>query len=199
MRILSIRHAFDADHSSSSYEFFSFDRLTAEQRAAVSELTGESARRHLRFHYVGDWRDIPSDWPDQLLNMGYDVLVSESYDWWSVCLSLPHDPTLAERLQPYLCDFDGNGLNVRVVDERLLVSFGMQMDYGAAYDAFGEDPFKGLSDLFATIREELLAGDLSAAWATYQIYGDDDEEEGPEPVEPLSASGRTLSSIMERY
>ena len=44
MRILSIRHTFDADHSSSSYEFFSFDRLTAEQRAAVSELTGESAR-----------------------------------------------------------------------------------------------------------------------------------------------------------
>ena len=61
MRILSIRHSFDADHSSSSYEFSSFDRLTAEQCAAVSELAGESGRRRLRFHYVGDWRDIPDD------------------------------------------------------------------------------------------------------------------------------------------
>ena len=100
-------------------------------------------------------------------------------------LSLPHDPALVERLQPYLCESDGSGLYVRVVDERLLVSFGMHLDYGAAYGAFGEDPFEGLSDLFETVRDELLAGDLSAAWATYQTYGDDEEEE-PEPVEPLS-------------
>jgi hypothetical protein len=130
--------------------------------------------------------------------MGYDVMVSESYDWWSVCLSLPHDPVLAERLHPYLCESDSNGLYLRLVGERLVLSFGMQMDYGAAYGAFGEDPFEGLSDLFETIRDELLAGDLSAAWATHQVYGDD-EDEGPEPVEPLSASGRTLSNIMERY
>jgi hypothetical protein len=198
MRILSIRHTYDGDHSSSSYEFFSFDRLTAEQRAAVRELTGESARRHLRFHYMGDWSDIPGEWPDRLLSMGYDVMVSESYDWWSVCLSMPYDAELEERLQPYECESDGNGLDVRVVDERLLVSIGMQMDYGAAYDAFGEDPFEGLSDLFASVRDELPAGDLSAAWAAYQIYGDD-EEEGPAPVEPLSASGRTLLDIMENY
>jgi len=129
--------------------------------------------------------------------MGYDILVSESYDWWTVCLSLPHDPALAERLQPYLCESDGNGLDVRVVGERLLVSFGMQMDYGAAYDTFGEDAFEGLSELFEAVRDELLAGDLSAAWVAYQTYGDEEEE--AEPVEPLSASGHTLLSIMECY
>jgi hypothetical protein len=161
-------------------------------------LTGESARRHLRFHYVGDWRDIPDDWPDQLLTMGYDVLVSESYDWWSVSLSLPHDPTLAERLQPYVCLSDQGSLYVRVLGDQMLVSFSMAMDYSAAIGVLGEDLFEGLSDLFETIRGELLAGDLSAAWATYLIYGDD-EEEGPEPVEPLSDSGRALSRIMERY
>jgi len=198
MRILSVRRTFEADHSSSSYEFFSFDRLTEKQREAVRVLTGESARRHLRFHYVGEWRDIPSEWPDQLLTMGYDVMVSESYDWWSVCLSLPHDPALEERLRPYLCESDGNGLDTRVVDDRLLVSFGMQMNYDAAYGTFGEDPFEGLSDLFEKIRDELLAGDLSAAWVTYETYGDDEEDE-PEPVEPLSASAGTLSELMERY
>jgi hypothetical protein len=198
MRILSLRRGFDADHSSSTYEFFALDRLTPEQHAAVQSLTGESPRRHLRFHYWGDWNDIPSDWPDKLLTMGYDILVSESYDWWVVYLSLPHDPDLLGRLLQYECDSDGNGFSSRVVGERMILYFGMQLDYGAAYNAFGEDPFEGLADLFEAVRGELLADDLSAAWAMYQTYGGY-EDVGPEPVEPLSDSGETLMSIMESY
>ena len=74
MRILSVRHGFEADHSSSSYEFFALDKLTPKQRAAVQELTGESGHRHLRFHYMGDWSDIPDEWPNKLLAMGYFFL-----------------------------------------------------------------------------------------------------------------------------
>jgi hypothetical protein len=198
MRILSVRRSFEADHSSSSYEFFAFDRLTPEQREAVRGLTGESPRRHLSFHYMGDWQDIPSDWPDKLLTLGYDVLVSESYDWWSVYLSLPHDPALLERLLPYDCESDSNGFSVSVVDERLILCFGMQLDYGAVYGEWGEDTFEGLADLFATVRDELLQGDLSAVWAVYQTYcgaADDDAK----PIEPLSSSGKTLLNIMEHY
>lgn len=198
MRILSVRRVFEADHSSSSYEFFAFDQLTPEQRDAVQNLTGESARRHLRFHYWGDWQDIPSDWPDKLLTLGYDVLVSESYDWWSVYLSLPHDLELIGRLRPYECESDSNGFSVRTVDERLVLYFGMQLDYGAVYGEWGEDTFEGLADLFATVRDELLQGDLSAVWAVYETYGGYEDDE-PEPVEPLSSSGQTLLNIMERY
>jgi hypothetical protein len=198
MRILSLRHNFEADHSSSSYEFFALDRLTPEQRTAVRNLTGESPQRHLRFHYRGDWSDIPSDWPDRLLTMGYDILVSESYDWWAVHLSLPHDPSLAERLRQYKCESDSNGFSLEVAGVRMILYFGMQLDYGEAYDAFGEDPFEGLADLFEAVRDELLADDMSAVWAmakTYGRYGDTDSE----PVEPLSASARTLLNVMENY
>ncbi|MBU0493172.1 MAG: hypothetical protein KKA73_05410 [Chloroflexi bacterium] len=198
MRILSVRRGFDADHSSSSYEFFAFQKLTPEQRAAVQQLTDESPRRHLSFHYVGDWQDIPSDWPDQLLASGYDVMVSESYDWWTVRLALPHDPDLQARLEPYQCESDGNGFAVDAVGERLLLYFGMQLDYNAAYSEFGEDAFEGLADLFKDVRDELLAGDLSAAWATYQTYGEYDDEES-EPAAPLSASAKTLLNVMENY
>jgi hypothetical protein len=198
MRILSMRRGFEADHSSSTYRFFAFNRLTPEQRAAVQSLTGESPRRHLSFHYVGDWDDIPSGWQDKLLTLGYDVLVSESYDWWAVYLSLPHDAALLEQLEPYKCESDGNGFDVRVVGERMVLYFGMQLDYGAAYEAFGRDPFKGLSNLFKAVRDELPAGDLSAAWAMYQTYGGYEEVE-PEPVEPLSVSGDTLLNVIENY
>lgn len=198
MRILSVRRSFEADHSSSSYEFFAFDRLTAEQREAVQSLIGKSPRRHLRFHYRGDWQDISFDWPDKLLTLGYDVLVSESYDWWGVYLSLPHDSALLERLQPYGCESDSNGFNVRVLGERMILYFGMQMDYGSVYDEWGQSTFRGLSRLFATVRDELLQGDLSAVWAVYETYGGYEDVE-PESVEPLSASGETLLNIMEHY
>ncbi|MBL7065750.1 MAG: hypothetical protein ISS49_16350 [Anaerolineae bacterium] len=198
MRVLSLRRGFEADHSSSSYEFFALDKLTPEQREAVQNLTGESLRRHLRFHYVGDWSDIPSGWKDSLLTMGYDILVTESYDWWAVYLSLLHDPNLAERLPQYECDSDDNGFSVCAVGERMILYFGMQLDYGAAYDAFGEDPFEGLAELFEGVRDELLAGDLSAVWAMYGTYGGYGDTE-PEPVEPLSASAGTLLNIVECY
>jgi hypothetical protein len=178
MRILSLRRGFDADHSSSTYEFFARDRLTPEQCEAVQDLTGESPRRHLHFHYWGD-RSLPSGWQDKLLTLG-------------------QDPDLLERLGQYECDSDGNGFGVRLVGERMVLDFGMQLDYGAMYDMSGEDPFEGLADLFEAVREELLANDLSAVWAMYETYGGYGDVE-PDPVEPLSDSGNTLLSIMENY
>ena len=80
--------------------------------------------------------------------------------------------------------------------ERMVLYFGMNLDYGAAYGIFGEEIFEGLADLFERVREELLAGNLSAGWAMYSTYGGE-AEDGPEPVEPLSSSGQTLLGIME--
>jgi len=197
MRILSQRKGFDADHSSSSYEFFALNRLTPEQHAAVQDLTDESPHRHLRFHYGGD-RGIPDGWTDKLLTLGYDVMVSESYDWWEVYLSLSQDPALLECLRQYECESDGNGFDVRVAGDRMILYFGMQLDYGAAYDAFGEDAFEGLADLLEAVRKELLAGDVSAPWAMFQTYGGYGDIE-PEPVEPLSENAGTLLNIMESY
>jgi hypothetical protein len=202
MEILSLRRSFDADHSSSSYEFFALKALTTDQRATVQRLTGGSAGRHLSFHYQGEWKDISAEWPDKLLTSGYDILVSESYDWWNVNLSMPHDPALLARLESFECEADGNGFDVRVVGERMVLRFGMQLNYSAAYGAFGENAFRGLANLFKAVRTELLAGDLSAVRAAYDTYGfgeaEEDEDREPEAVGPLSASSKTLLSIMEK-
>jgi hypothetical protein len=87
---------------------------------------------------------------------------------------------------------------VRLVGEWMILYFGMQLDYSAAYGAFGEDPFEGLAGLFEAVRGNLLAGDLSAVWAMYKTYSAYEDAE-PEPVEPLSESAHTLLNVMECY
>ncbi len=199
MKIVSVRHGFEADHSSSNYYFFALERLSKEQREAIAALTDRQPRgRTLEFQYWGDY-SMPWEWSEKLLTMGYDILVSESYDWWAVHLSLPYGQDLFERIGRYECDYDGNGINVRQVGERMIVYFGFSMDYGAAYGAMGDDPFDGLADLFEKIRDELLAGDLGALQAVYDVYGYEEEVEDEEATGKLSESARTLRSIITRH
>jgi hypothetical protein len=95
MKIMSCCTGYATDHSSSTYEFYSLDRLTKEQKEAVESLTGQRPQgRNIGFHYWGDFRDIPSNWIEELLSDPCDIMVSESYDWWSTEMSLPYDEDL---------------------------------------------------------------------------------------------------------
>ncbi|PIV52650.1 MAG: hypothetical protein COS17_08155, partial [Elusimicrobia bacterium CG02_land_8_20_14_3_00_37_13] len=85
MRILSIRKGFQADHSSTSYEFFAIDKpLTRSERENVAKLSSRArpTKRRVSFIYHGDWNDLPGGW-EQLMEKYYDVMYSESYDWWT--------------------------------------------------------------------------------------------------------------------
>ena len=196
MKIMSCCTGYATDHSSSTYEFYSLDRLTKEQKEAVERLTGQRPRgRNIGFHYWGDFQDIPSDWIEELLSDPYDIMVSESYDWWSTQMSLPYDEDLLTKLGGYECDYDGCGFWVQRVDDKMLLSFGYQLEYEAAYDALGENPFRGLVDLFEGIRDEILAGDFRALQVIHEYYGgyaDELDEEGS----PLSESAETLRDIL---
>ncbi len=199
MRIISVRHGLQADHSSSTYEFYALERLSPEQRRAIADLTGEQPRgRKLRLHWEGEG-ELSQEWEDALLTMGYDILISESYDWWAAQLSLPYDEKLAQQLSDLECEYDANGVQIRCAGERLIVYFGFHMDYEAAYEALGENPFAGLADLFEQVRTELLAGDMSVPLVFCELYGDLEEEEGVELPEPSSETAQTLTGIIERF
>jgi hypothetical protein len=196
MKIISCCTGYATDHSSSTYEFYSLDRLTKEQKEAVECLTGQLPRgRNISFHYWGDFQDIPLNWIEELLSDPYDIMVSESYDWWSTRMSLPYDEDLLTKVGRYECDYDGCGFWIQRVDGKILLSFGYHLEYGAALDALGENLFRGLADLFEEIRDEILTGDFSALRVTHECYGgyaDELEEESG----PLSESAKTLRHIL---
>ena len=197
MKIISCCTGYATDHSSSTYEFYSLDRLNKEQKEAVERLTGQRPRgRNIGFQYWGDFQDIPSNWIEELLSGPYDIMVSESYDWWSTKMSLPYDEDLPTKLGRYECEYDGCGFWAQRVDDKMLLSFGYQLEYGAAFDALGEKPFRGLADLFEEIRGEILAGDFSALQVIHEHYGGYADKLGGEESGPLSESAETLRDIL---
>ena len=85
MNIISIRRGFECNHNSSNYEFFASEKpLTTPQRRNVVGYSSRSSpgTRKATYQYHGDWGDLPSEAEDDLLTNGFDILVSESYDWW---------------------------------------------------------------------------------------------------------------------
>ena len=84
MKIISVSQGFTADHSFTSYEFLAVDKpLNAEAIKAVRTLSRrcQPDARRVSFIYHADGYDIPGGWVP-LMKSYYDVMYSESYDWW---------------------------------------------------------------------------------------------------------------------
>jgi hypothetical protein len=210
MRIISIRKGFQADHSSTSYEFFAIDKpLDRADRTAVAGLSSRAmpTRRRVSFIYHGDWADLPGGWAP-LMEKYYDVMYSESYDWWTLAMAFN---TTAERLQEITkYDFNGTddmGVSVEIVDKRVIVSIHCRMEPGFDYhddyyESYEEDEEENeeyeetetaesgdyLLDLLSENREYLNNGDYRLLFGVWQEYGfepeDDEDFEEETPPEP---------------
>ena len=94
MRILRVRRGFQADHSSSSYLFYAVDAPVSTEGRAVACRYSSRAEVHdrtVRYQKWGD-SDLNSQAYEALLGSHYDVMVSESYDWWTLMIALPRTP-----------------------------------------------------------------------------------------------------------
>jgi hypothetical protein len=201
MRILSIKHHLSADHSSSTYHFIAADKLTAEERKFVGDLTGKQPRgRGLNFHYFGDWHDIPWEWTKKLLSGPYDVMVGESYDHWQAELTLPYDKALHDRILHYECPSDEDGFEVDRLQKRTHCMINFHVDYGADFFDYDEDAVKQIAELFVDIRDDILGGDLSALRVIYEMYGaahdDQGRRETADDKGPLSENTVSLKSFL---
>lgn len=215
MEILSVRHGFTADHSSTSYEFLAIDRtLDAEARAEIAKLSrrAEPTDRHVSFSYQVDGYDIPGGW-EPLMRQYYDVMVSESYDWWTFAIAFNASPEQREAVAQYA--FRGSedlGVDVSTGDDRVIVTILAYLDSEALYELSiisgrrkrgGGDPWPAVLQLLSEIRMQLIAGDYRALYAVWEEYGYVDEEDLDEgedvaipPEPPAREDGQ---EIIERF
>jgi hypothetical protein len=196
MKILSIRKGFQADHSSTSYEFFAIDKpLTSSERKKVSGLSSRArpTKQRVSFIYHGDWNDLPGGWQPLMENY-YDVMYSESYDWWTLVMAFNTTEEIIDQLSKFeYTGIDDMGISVDVKDCRVIVMINGRMDasilidddnygYHDYADDWEEDDVDSESDdyllnLLTKNREYLHKGDYRLLYGIMEKLGFKPEEE----------------------
>jgi hypothetical protein len=198
MKIISLREGYQPDHSSSSYQFYTTKRLSAEEREEIQQLTDEKpGARKLSITYWGE-RGIALGVESELLVKYFDVEISESYDWWTARVAFDYDEKLWKELKLYEGQgYEDLGVSIEKIDSRIIISFYFMVDYGIAFSAFEDDLFDGLQELFQEIRDELIAGDVSALRVICEFY-DAEVEATWDKDTPISKNAEILRDILNR-
>lgn len=221
MKIISVSRGFTADHSSTSYEFVAVDKpLNAEQRKEVRSLSRRCrpGARRVNFIYHADGYDIPGGWV-RLLKSYYDVMYSESYDWWTLAMAFPVTAEEAEALEEYeFSDADGLGIHVYAGEKRAVVVINCRLSIGLLFDCddqgycYGgieeDDEEEGveaaeadtedhLLNMLIKLRRRLMDGDYRVLYEVWKVYGknkcdDRGEEVICPPKPPHQEKGKSL-------
>jgi hypothetical protein len=203
MRILSVRRGFLADHSSTSYEFLAVDRpLDAKARAAVVRLSRRArpTSRRVSFVYHAEGYDLPGGW-EPLMARYYDVMHSESYDWWTLVVAFDtDDKQFLAKLKKYVfTGSDDLGVSVSGRAGRIVVTISCRLSADAQSepdDSWEDEPDEeegdgddrslvtddGLLGLLVKVRACLMKGDFQPLYAVWSAYGSADDEDAAEDV-----------------
>lgn len=186
MRILRIRHGFQADHSSSSYLFYAIDRPVSAKGQQVAHRFSSRAEvdeYSARYQKWGESNLSYNAYKD-LLSEHYDVMASESYDWWTLMIAVPKTPRMQTLLKPFQDSSDEGGTDVEDYGSRLVAVVSCSFDYGGPVFEHHEEPLERLVDLLVKIRAEILQGDVSFLQEVASFYGFDEDQDEEEPSEP---------------
>ena len=149
MRILRVRRGFQADHSSSSYLFYAVDHPVSAEGRAVARRYSSRAEVHDRTVRYQKWgeSDLNSHAYKALLGEHYDVMVSESYDWWTLMIALPKTPQTQALLAPFTDarGYDDQGVEVEDYGKRLVVVIYCAFEgNGVEFAGYDEDALETL-------------------------------------------------------
>lgn len=194
MKILSVRKGFQADHSSTSYEFLAIDKpLGPAECKAVAKLSSRASptKRTVSFIYHAEGYDIPGGW-EPLMKKYYDVMYSESYDWWTLVMAFNANQKTIKEIRKY--DFSGKddmGVSVVSKGDRVIVAIHCRL---GVMESNGS-----LLNLLAQNREYLQKGDYRLLYGVWKKYGDA-EATSPEPsgMNKLPKPVKNLLSSLEK-
>ncbi len=194
MRVLNIRRGFQADHSSSSYVFYAVDRPVSAAGQRVAHRYSSRAEvdaRSARYEKWGD-SDLAESAYKALLGEHYDLMASESYDWWTMRIAVPKTAAMRKLLDAFADarGVDDQGVDVEDYGARLAAVVHCRFDYSASLFERRRSPLDALIKRLETVRSELLAGNASFLRAVVERYQDDDEDEDDgTPARPSASRG----------
>jgi len=224
MKIISIRKGFTSDHSSTSYEFLAVEKaLGKNERSEVASLSSRArpTSRRVSFIYHVEGYDIPGGW-ENLIEKYYDVMYSESYDWWTFVLAFNTKPEQIEELRKYaFVGEDDLGITVRNKDRRVIIEINCRIDTDYfcemtehGYEEEEEEEDEGENDgkvtvvvagdellnLLTKVRQQLMNGDYRTLYAVWEQYGYAEDEESDEGFQiPVPLDKKDGQHIVEQF
>ncbi len=221
MKIISVRQGFASDHSSTSYEFLAIEQpLDKAARTAVSSLSSRAnpTRHRVSFIYHADGYDIPGGWLP-LMRDYYDVMYSESYDWWHLSLAFSLSPEKQDEIMKYSFEgIDDLGVDISFCGKRAIVSIFCRLKpFGPYYadepwdyydeeveecmgadDVLQDEIIAEINDpllqLLAEIRKQLVKGDYRALYEIWKFYGYPEDEAGEDENWPCPPVPKELAT-----
>ncbi len=173
------------------YEFRTVDRsLTAVEIAELEKLSSRAEITSSSFtntYSYGNFRGHP----DRMMEQYFDAFVYVAN--WGTRHFMMRLPVRGVDL-PTIEAYAGDGVSFWIKDDFVILSFTSDLEGGGEWES-GEEWMPGLISL----REELLNGDFRALYLGWLsgIYGDDVEDDEPEPLVP--AGLRTLTAAQSRF
>ena len=202
MRILRVRRGFQADHSSSSYLFYAVDREVSKAGQAIAHRYSSRAEvdeQYARYLKWGESSLSPEAYK-ALLDEHYDVMVEESYDWWTLMIAVPKTPQMRAILAPFTDarGYDDQGVDVQEFPKRLVVTICCQFEGNGVnfIRNHDNDALDGLVGRLAKIRSELIQGDTSFLTAVADFYDGLEEDEEDEEE---SSNDRSIRSSAQPF
>lgn len=123
MRILRTHQGFQADHSSSSYLFYAADRPVNQAGQRLAHRFSSWAEVDAKRARYLKWREseLSPNAYRELLGAHYDVMASESYDWWTLYIAVPKSAETEALLTPFrdARGYDDLGVTVEDFGQRL--------------------------------------------------------------------------------
>ena len=217
MKIISERKGFQADHSSTSYEFLAIDRkLNKADKADVSKLSSRAYpnSKQVSFVYNGDYSDLPGGWMP-LIEKYYDVMYSESYGWWTLAFAFNTDEITMDEIEKYeFSNYDDLGVSVRRSSSRVIIGVYCRLDAASLLhdsysdrhdyynDCFDDDDKDPVLKLLVKNRRFLKNGNYGLLYGVWEKYVDHDDDESAPPetdMTKLPKAIKELTDMMENY
>lgn len=160
----------------SFYEFQSIDApLTSKQQSALRKIStrADITSRHFRNDY--EYGDLKAR-PRTLLSKYFDAaFYMENWMWWQFTIKLPKDQELKKSLKPYV---DRETFTLETKGNFLFLEIAFENE--ATYC----EPVDHVLSSLAPIREEILSGDLRAAYLAWLAADSPKYADDPEPPVP---------------
>ena len=217
MKIISERKGFQADHSSTSYEFLAIDRKLGKlEKTAVSNLSSRAnpTSSRVSFIYNGDYSDLPGGW-EPLMAKYYDAMYSESYDWWTLAIAFHADKKTAEKIKSYaFTGTDDSGVSVEEEGGRVTIRIVCRLDASSLFarsrgrhseyddEDDGEEEIScrdPLLKLLAVNREYLKKGDCRLLYGIWLEYDDQDDDESALPETVMTSLPAPIKNLLSMF